>query len=347
MRYTHLGGSGLVVSRIALGCMSFGSRAWRPWVLDRDEAMPFFRRAIELGITFFDTADVYSLGVSEEITGRALREFGRPEEIVVATKVRLKMGDGPNMIGLSRKHIVQGCEASLRRLGLETIDLYQIHRADASTPVEETLAALDHLVRQGKVRYPGASSMHAWELMKMLSISERSGWARFVSMQPHYNLIYREEEREMLPLCLDQKLGVLPWSPLARGLLTGKRKRGEHSTTPRDSGDALLADDLYDAPEDWDVVEATVRVARERGVPPAQVALAWLLSRPAVTAPVIGATQLDHLDDAAAAVDFSLSSDEIDALEAPYRPHAVRGWFDGTPMPSKQGGGHGSKARGS
>jgi aryl-alcohol dehydrogenase-like predicted oxidoreductase len=217
MHFTHLGSSGLVVSRICLGCMSFGSRRWRPWMLERDEAMPIFRRAIELGINFFDTADGYSLGVSEEITGAALRAYGRPEELVIATKVRVKMGDGPNMVGLSRKHIVQGCEASLRRLGVETIDLYQIHRADAKTPMEETLGALDHLVHAGKVRYIGASTMHAWQLMKMLSISERRGWARFISMQPHYNLVYREEEREMLPACRDQGLGVLPWSPLARG----------------------------------------------------------------------------------------------------------------------------------
>ena len=336
MQFTRLAGTGLVVSRIALGCMSYGSRAWRPWVLERDEAMPFFRRALELGINFFDTSDAYSLGVSEEITGRALREFGRLEEIVLATKVRMKMGDGPNMVGLSRKHIVQGCEASLERLGVEAIDLYQIHRADSTTPPEETLAALDHLVHQGKVRYLGASTMYAWQLMKMLSISERNGWARFVSMQPHYNLVYREEEREMLPLCLDQKVGVLPWSPLARGLLTGKRKRGEHSTTPRDTADAVLADQLYDAPEDWDVLEATVSVARRRGVPPARVALAWLLSRPAVTAPIIGATKLDHLDDAVGALDISLTPEETAVLEAPYRPHAVRGWFDGTPLPGPQ-----------
>jgi 1-deoxyxylulose-5-phosphate synthase len=336
MQFTRLGGTGLVVSRIALGCMSYGSRAWRPWVLERDEAMPFFRRALELGINFFDTSDAYSLGVSEEITGRALREFGRLEEIVLATKVRMKMGEGPNMVGLSRKHIVQGCEASLKRLGVEAIDLYQLHRADATTPPEETLAALDHLARQGKIRYIGASTMYAWQLMKMLSISERHGWARFVSMQPHYNLVYREEEREMLPLCLDQKLGVLPWSPLARGLLTGKRQRGDHTTTTRDEFDAVLADQLYDAPEDWDVVEATVNVARRRGVPPARVALAWLLSRPAVTSPVIGATKLEQLDDAIAALDIALAPEEIAALEAPYRAHGVRGWFDGTPLPGAQ-----------
>lgn len=313
--------------------MSYGSRQWRPWVLERDEAQPFFRRAIELGINFFDTSDAYSLGVSEEITGAALREFGRLEELVIATKVRYRMGEGPNMAGLSRKHVVQACEASLRRLGVETIDLYQVHRADVATPMEETLAALDHLVHAGKVRYLGASTMFAWQLMKMLSLSERNGWARFVSMQPHYNLVYREEEREMIPACIDQGLGVLPWSPLARGLLTGKRMRGEHSTTDRDAGDARLADQLYDAASDWDVVEATVSVATARGVPPAQVALAWLLSRPGVTSPIVGATKVHHLDDAVSALGLSLSPDEVATLEAPYRPHGVRGWHDGLPGP--------------
>jgi aryl-alcohol dehydrogenase-like predicted oxidoreductase len=271
--------------------------------------------------------------VSEEITGRALREYGRLDELVIATKVRMKMGDGPNMVGLSRKSIIQACEGSLRRLGVETIDLYQIHRADASVPMDETLAALDHLVHHGKVRYIGASTMQAWQLMKMLSRSERHGWARFISMQPHYNLVYREEEREMIPLCLDQGLGVLPWSPLARGLLTGKRKRGEHSTTARDAGDAQLADQLYDQPSDWDVVDALVSIARRRQRPPAQVALAWLVSRPMVTAPIVGATKLEHLEDAVAALDIQLTADECAALESPYRPHPVRGWLDGTPLP--------------
>lgn len=333
MQFSHLGASGLVVSRVCLGCMSYGSRQWRPWVLERDEAFPFFRRAIELGINFFDTADAYSLGVSEEVTGAALREFGRLEELVIATKVRMKMGDGPNMVGLSRKHIVQGCEASLRRLGIEAIDLYQIHRADRTTPMEEILGALDHLVHAGKVRYIGASTMYAWQLMKMLSISERNGWARFVSMQPHYNLVYREEEREMIPLCLDQGLGVLPWSPLARGMLTGSRTRGAHAATARDAGDAVLADQLYDTPSDWDVVDATLRVASARGVPPAQVALAWVLARPGVTAPIIGATKMQHLEDAVAAVDLTLTAEEVAALEAPYQPHACKGWFDGQVMP--------------
>ncbi|MFN8571361.1 MAG: aldo/keto reductase [Gemmatimonadaceae bacterium] len=327
MKYTRLGQTGLTVSRIALGCMSYGSKAWRPWVLESDDAMPFFRRAIELGINFFDTADIYSLGVSEEVVGRALREYASLDQVVVASKVRMKMADAPNRVGLSRKHIIQSCEASLRRLGVERIDLYQIHRADANTPVEETLAALDHLVQSGKVTYLGASSMYAWQLMKALSLSERNGWAKFVSMQNHYNLVYREEEREMIPLCVDQGLGVIPWSPLARGLLTGSRSRGSHSATARDTGDAALADSLYDHPSDWAVVEAVATVAAARGVEPAQIALAWLLARPAVTAPIIGATKLHHLESAVAAVDLTLTAEECAALEAPYQPHAVRGWL--------------------
>ncbi len=347
MQYSLLGNSGLVVSRIALGCMSFGSRDWRPWMLEEEEAMPFFRRAVELGINFFDTADVYSLGVSEEITGKAVREYANRDEAVVATKVRMRMGAGPNRGGLSAKHIVQSCEASLRRLGVERIDLYQIHRADASTPVEETLAALDRLVQDGKVLYLGASSMFAWELMKMLSVSERSGWARFVSMQNHYNLVYREEEREMMPLCVDQGIGVIPWSPLARGLLTGKRSRGGrggaggggggsggsgaaggHPRARRSEADTLT-DELYDHASDWEVVDATVRVARRRGVEPVEVALAWLLSRPAVVAPVVGVTKVEQMDAVAASVDLVLTDEECAELEAPYRPHDVRGWLGG------------------
>ena len=329
MQYAQLGNSGLVVSRIALGCMSFGSREWRPWMLEEDEAMPFFRRAVELGINFFDTADVYSLGVSEEITGRAVREYAVRDEAVVATKCRMRMGTGPNRGGLSAKHIVQSCEASLRRLGLDRIDLYQIHRADPSTPVEETLAALHRLVQDGKVLYLGASSMFAWELMKMLSVSERNGWARFVSMQNHYNLVYREEEREMMPLCADQGLGVIPWSPLARGLLAGKRARGAQRTSVRGEHDAAMTDELYDHESDFDVVDATLRVAERRGVEPAQVALAWLLSRPAVAAPIVGFTRIEQMDAAAASVDLVLTDDECAELEAPYRPHDVRGWLGG------------------
>jgi aryl-alcohol dehydrogenase-like predicted oxidoreductase len=306
--------------------MSYGDPAWRTWVLDEAASRPFFQRAVEAGINFFDTADMYSLGMSEEVTGKWLKEFANLEECVVATKVFNPMSEGPNMSGLSRKHIVQGCEASLRRLGMETIDLYQIHRFDPNTPIDEMMSALDLLVRQGKVRYIGASSMAAWKFAMCLSMSEREGWARFVSMQNHYNLLYREEEREMMPLCESENIAVIPWSPLARGLLSGTRK------TPMDSSSTVRAetDDfarkLYDQPSDQDVIDATARVAKARGVSSARVALAWLLSKPAVTAPIIGATKIQHLDDAVAALDLELSAEEINHLEAPYRPHPVRGF---------------------
>ena len=256
MEYTLLGKTGVTVSRICLGCMSYGTSKWRPWVLDEAEAMPFFRRAVEAGINFFDTADMYSLGVSEEVTGKALREFAKLEEIVLATKVRFPMTDGPNMGGLSRKHIVQGCEASLKRLGVDTIDLYQIHRLDRDTPIEETLAALDLLVRQGKVRYIGASSAPAWKFAQALAASDRNGWARFVAMQNHYNLIYREEEREMNRLCEEEGIAVIPWSPLARGLLTGTRKSLDDKEATTRAGNDTFTDVLYNEPTDWDVVEA-------------------------------------------------------------------------------------------
>ena len=324
MKYTHLGQTGVTVSRICLGCMSYGTPEWRPWVHDAEASAPFFKRAIEAGINFFDTADMYSLGVSEEVTGRWLREYGELDELVIATKVFFPMNDGPNMGGLSRKHIQQACEGSLRRLGVETIDLYQIHRLDPHTPMEEMLAALDHLVTQGKVRYIGASSMYAWQFQRLLSMSERRGWARFATMQNHYNLVYREEEREMIPLCRDEGIGVVPWSPLARGMLAGTRKKLGDSSTSRSSTDEL-DQKLYDQPSDWDVVEAVKRVADQRGEPPARIALAWLLSKPAVTAPIIGATKLKHLDDAVAAVDIDLTNEEITALEAPYRAHPVKG----------------------
>jgi aryl-alcohol dehydrogenase-like predicted oxidoreductase len=304
--------------------MTYGSPTWRPWVLDRDAARPIFERAIEAGINFFDTADIYSLGASEEITGHWLRELGVRDELVIATKVFFPLNRNPNMGGLSRKHIVQACEASLQRLGVETIDLYQIHRLDRNTPMEEMLAALDQLVTQGKVHYLGASSMYAWQFQKALGISERNGWARFATMQNHYNLVYREEEREMLPLCESEGIGVIPWSPLARGLLAGTRQKlGDNSTT-RSETDGL-DQILYDHPADWDVVDAVRKVASERGDAPAQVALAWLLARPAVTAPIVGATKLQHLDDAIAAVDLELSPEEIALMEAPYQPHGVKG----------------------
>jgi len=327
MEYTRLGQSGLSVSRICLGCMSYGSPSWRPWVLDEAAARPFFRRAIEAGINFFDTADMYSVGVSEEVTGRALRELARREEIVLATKVFFPLNPGPNLGGLSRKHIIEGGEASLRRLGFEAIDLYQIHRFDPLVPVEETLAALDHLVHSGKVRYIGASSGYAWEMALALSVSEREGWARFVTMQNHYNLLYREEEREMVPLCRHKGVGVIPWSPLARGLLARPRPPDSQlkgGGTHRAETDAY-SPRLYDSAGDWDVVDAVESVANARGVTMAEIALAWLLSRPGVSAPIVGATKPEHLEAALRAVYIELTVEEQAALEAPYRPHAVRG----------------------
>ena len=323
MQYAQLGHSGLSVSRICLGCMSYGSSKWRPWVLDEAEAKPFYRKALDLGINFFDTADMYSLGASEEVTGRALREMANMEEIVLATKVNFPMSSGQNMGGLSRKHIVQGCEASLKRLGVDTIDLYQIHRFDPKVPIEETLAALDHLVHQGKVRYIGASSGYAWIMAQALSTSERNGWARFVSMQNHYNLVYREEEREMIPLCVSEGVGLIPWSPLARGRLARTSPSASEGTT-RAANDPF-ADTLYDSPGDDDVIAAVRKVAEEVGTKPAEVALAWLLSRPGVVAPIIGATKTDHLETAVKSLELKLTDDQIKAVEAPYRPHAVKG----------------------
>jgi len=323
MKYTQLGRSGIVVSRICLGCMTYGTPKWRPWVLDEVDARPFYRKALDLGINFFDTADMYSMGVSEEVTGRALREMASMEEIVLATKVHFPMGDGPNMGSISRKHIVQACEASLRRLGVETIDLYQIHRFKSTVPIEETLAALDHLIHQGKVRYIGASSGYAWQMARALSASERHGWARFISMQNHYNLVYREEEREMIPLCIEEGVGVIPWSPLARGRLARTTPSPIEGTTRADSD--TYAVDLYDSPSDLQVIEAGRSVASELGVAPSVVALAWLLQKPAVSAPIVGATKIEHLESAVRALDVTLSAEHIKALEEPYEPHAVRG----------------------
>jgi aryl-alcohol dehydrogenase-like predicted oxidoreductase len=322
MQYTTLGHSGLVVSRIALGCMSYGDPAWRPWVLDEAAAQPFFRRALEHGINFFDTSNMYSLGLSEEITGRALRAMATRDEIVVATKVFYPVSDRPNMGGLSRKHIMQACEASLRRLGVETIDLYQIHRFDAKTPIEETLATLDDLVHDGKVRYIGASSGSAWQLMRALSISERNGWGRFISMQNHYNLLYREEEREMMPLCRAEDVGMIPWSPLARGRLARPRSASEAKETGRARVD-VVGQRLYDDKVDWGVVDEVDRIAKARSVSMAEVALAWVLGKAGVVAPIIGATKLDHLTTAVRALDLELTSEETKALEALYTPKAV------------------------
>ncbi|HEY3114114.1 MAG TPA: aldo/keto reductase [Gemmatimonadaceae bacterium] len=323
MQYTQLGRSGLVVSRICLGCMTYGTPKWRPWILDEVDARPFYKKALDLGINFFDTADMYSMGVSEEVTGRALRDMANMEEIVLATKVHFSMGDGPNMGGISRKHIVQGCEASLRRLGVETIDLYQIHRFKSTVPIEETLTALDHLVQQGKVRYIGASSGYAWQMSRALSISERRGWARFISMQNHYNLVYREEEREMIPLCVEEGVGLIPWSPLARGRLARTTPSPTEGTIRADSD--TYAVDLYDSPSDMKVIEAVRKVASELGVLPSEVALAWLLQKPGVAAPIVGATKIEHLESAVRSLDVELTEEHIRAVEEPYRPHAVRG----------------------
>ncbi len=322
METIRLGKTGLRVSRLALGCMSYGDPAWRPWVLDEEQARPFFARALELGINFFDTADMYSLGRSEEITGRFLREMARREDVVVATKVFFPMGDGANRRGLSRKHILDAIDASLRRLGMDYVDLYQIHRWDDETPIEETLEALDTVVRSGRARYIGASSMYAWQLAKALYTADGQGGSRFVSMQNHYNLVYREEEREMMPLCRAEGLGVLPWSPLARGFLTGTRRRGGEVTTPRGASDGYAK--MY-TDDDFDVVEEVVAVAEARGVAPAQVALAWLMAQPGVTAPIVGATKLAHLEQAVAAVDVALDDEERARLAAPYRPHVGLG----------------------
>jgi aryl-alcohol dehydrogenase-like predicted oxidoreductase len=324
MEYVSLGTSGLKVSRICLGMMTYGDTAWREWTLDEDQARPIVAHAAESGINFFDTADVYSYGVSEEVTGRLLAEiFPDRDDYVLATKVRSAMGSGPNDRGLSRKHILASIDRSLRRLGTDHVDLYQIHRWDDETPIEETMAALDDVVRAGKARYIGASSMYAWQMAKANHLARLHGWTPFVSMQNHYNLLYREEEREMIPLCLDLGVGVIPWSPLARGWLTGSKTRGERRSTVRGRSDPF-ADQLYDE-GDQEVVDALTDLADLRGQPPAQLALAWLLSGSAVTAPIIGATRSGHVDDAVAAVGTTLAPEEIQQLEAPYRPHPIRG----------------------
>ncbi len=325
MEYVNLGRTGIKVSRICLGCMTYGSSQWRPWVLDEDASRPFFRQAWEAGINFFDTADMYSDGVSEEVLGRALRELAIPrEQVVVATKVFHPSGQTPNERGLSAKHIRHSIDTSLKRLQLDYVDLYQIHRFDKTTPVEETLTALDSLVKAGKVLHVGASSMFAWQLAKMLHTSDRLGLARFVTMQNHYNLVYREEEREMNPLCRDEGLGLLPWSPLARGFLAGNRNRADRGETSRAKTDDY-AHRLYYQDADFAVVDRVTQVATARGVSNAQVALAWLLHQPAMTAPIVGASKPQHLADAIAAVSLKLEPAEVKSLEEPYRPHPVLG----------------------
>lgn len=327
MEYVNLGTSGLKVSRIALGCMSYGDPAsgHHAWALGEAESRPFIKRALELGINFFDIANMYSKGASEEVVGRALRDFGRRDDLVIATKVFYPMrADDPNSPGLSRKAIMREIDDSLRRLGTDYVDLYQIHRWDYSTPIEETMEALHDVVKAGKARYIGASSMYAWQFAKALYVADLHGWTRFVSMQPHYNLLYREEEREMLALCRSEGIGVIPWSPLARGRLTRPWKA---ETTERTKTDKF-GETLYRATEEADrrVVDELVAVAAARGLPPAQIALAWMLSRPGIVAPIVGATKLHHLEDAVAALDVKLGEEEAARLEAPYIPHRIAGF---------------------
>jgi aryl-alcohol dehydrogenase-like predicted oxidoreductase len=326
MNYTNLGTAGLRVSRVCLGMMGFGNESERPWVIDEDAAEPIVRAAVEGGVTFFDTADTYSGGASEVATGRLVPKFLSRDEAVIATKVFMPVTPGENGGGLGRKHILSGIDASLARLKMDYVDLYQIHRWDPRTPIEETMEALNDVVRAGKARYIGASSMFAWQFAKAQHTAARHGWARFVSMQNHYNLVYREEEREMIPLCLDQGVGCIPWSPLARGMLAGNRTRDGGRHTTRSSTDTFT-DYLYDQPTDFDVVDAVQEVATARGVPPAQVALAWLLQKPGVTAPIVGSTKQQHLVDALAAEALTLDEGEIERLEKPYVPHPVLGHF--------------------
>jgi len=324
MHYTRLGTTGLTVSRLCLGTMTYGSPDWHPWTLDEAASRPFIKRALERGINFFDTADMYSRGASEEVLGRALKDFARRDQVIVATKVFHPMGDGPNDKGLSRKHILDAIDASLRRLGMEYVDLYQIHRFDYATPIEETLDALNDVVRAGKVRYIGASSMYAWQFARMLATSDAHGWARFVSMQNHYNLVYREEEREMMPLCREEGIGVVPYSPLARGFLAGDRKPGGGGDTVRANSDKL-ASRFYFADTDFAIADRVGETAKRRGVSRMQIALAWMLSRPGVTSPIIGASKLTHLDEAVDALEIQLTAEECAHLEESYQPHPVVG----------------------
>ncbi|MBZ5580220.1 MAG: aldo/keto reductase [Acidobacteriia bacterium] len=323
MDYVNLGKTGLKVSRLCLGAMSYGSSTWRPWILDEEPARPFIRRALDLGFNFFDTADMYSVGASEEVLGRALKDFapGR-DRIVIATKVYMPMSKDPNHKGLSRKHIMHSIDDSLRRLGTEYVDLYQIHRFDAQTPVEETLRALDDVVRAGKALYTGASSMYAWQLAKMLYTADKMGIARFATMQNYYNVVYREEEREVLPLCRAEGLGVIPFSPLARGFVAGNRRKEDLGDTARAKSDEFSRWQYYhDA--DFAIVDRVTEIAKKRGVHNAQVALAWVLHQPGITAPIIGATKLSYLDDAVAALSLKLDEAELKSLAEPYQPRGM------------------------
>ena len=324
MIYANLGTTGLKASRICLGTMTYGSSRWREWVLDEEASRPLIRQALEAGINFFDTADMYSLGASEEVLGRALKDFAPSrDKLVIATKVFYPLGDDPNQRGLSRKHIMHAIDDSLHRLGVDYIDLYQIHRFDAETPIEETLEALDAVVRSGKARYLGASSMFAWQFAKMLYAAEANGWTRFATMQNHYNLLYREEEREMIPLCLDEGIGVLPWSPLARGLLAGRGKDETVRAKTDTYGQRLYGEQAGE--QDARIIARVGEVAAQRGLTPAQVALAWLLQKPGVIAPIVGASKSRHLADAFAALEIELSASDIALLEEPYEPRAVAG----------------------
>jgi 1-deoxyxylulose-5-phosphate synthase len=319
----NLGRSGLKVSRICLGTMTYGDPNWRPWVLTEEAGRPFIKGALEHGINFFDTADMYSRGVCEEILGRAVRDFAKRDAVVIATKLFNPMSDDPNDRGLSRKHVMASIDNSLRRLGTDYVDLYQIHRWDDTTPIEETLRALDDVVRSGKARYIGASSSFSWQFAKALYLADLHGWTRFVSMQNHYNLVYREEEREMMPLCREEGIGVIPWSPLARGFLAGNRRATERDATSRAKTDTI-AHQLYYAESDFRIVDRVVEVAGRRGVSPAQIALAWVLRQPGVTAPIVGASKMEQLDQAIAALDLALTDDECRQLEELYEPHRVR-----------------------
>lgn len=323
MEFTRFGNTGMTVSRLCLGTMTYGTPTDRwQWALNEEQSRPFIKKALELGFNFFDTADVYTNGASEEVVGRALKDFAKRDEYVLATKVFNPMGPTPNQKGLSRKHIMSAIDASLKRLGTDYVDLYQIHRWDYDTPIEETLEALHDVVKAGKARYIGASSMYAWQFAKALYTSDLHGWSRFVSMQPHYNLIYREEEREMLPLCMDQKIAVIPWSPLARGVLT--RKPEERNDTKRAQTDAF-GKSLYTNASDMEIVKRVTEIAEHRGVSNAIVAMAWMLDKPAITSPIIGASKPGHLEDAVAALDLKLTTEEIAKLEEPYEPHGIQG----------------------
>jgi 1-deoxyxylulose-5-phosphate synthase len=324
MQYLNLGSAGLKVSRVCLGTMTYGSSQWRPWVLDEEASRPLIRHALEQGINFFDTADMYSLGASEEVLGRALKDFGPGRDnLVIATKVFYPMGDNPNQRGLSRKHILAAIDGSLRRLGTDHVDLYQIHRFDEETPIEETLAALHDVVRAGKARYLGASSMPAWQFAKLLYTADAHGWTRFITMQNHYNLMYREEEREMIPLCLHEGIGILPWSPLARGLLAGKRRTTTVRAATDTYGHELYGEQINDA--DARVIDSLEALASEAGMPPARMALAWLLQKPGVIAPIVGVSKPGQLDDTLAALEVRLPAETIARLEEPYLPHSVAG----------------------